>query len=50
MVSVEVAGPQESSDGSEEMISEREIGAMVATCFMLLFVKFAIMYRRRQSR
>lgn len=31
MVSVEVGGPHESSDGREEMISERDIGAMIAT-------------------
>jgi hypothetical protein len=33
VVSVEVAGPQESSDGSAEIISDREIGAMIAMGF-----------------
>lgn len=32
MVSVEVGGPQESSDGSAAMISVSDIGAMIATC------------------
>ncbi len=31
MVSVEVGGAHESSDGREEMISERDTGAMIAT-------------------
>lgn len=31
VVSVEVGGPQESSDGREEMISESDMGAMIAT-------------------
>ena len=31
MVSVEVSGPQESSEGREEIISAREMGAMIAT-------------------
>ena len=30
MVSVDVGGPQESSEGSEEIISESDIGAMIA--------------------
>lgn len=30
MVSVETGGPHESSDGRDEMISESEIGAMIA--------------------
>ena len=33
MVSVEVAGPQESSEGSAEIISDSEIGAMIAMGF-----------------
>ena len=32
MVSVDVGGPHESSDGSDEMISESDMGAMIATC------------------
>ena len=32
MVSVDVDGPHESSEGSDEMMSERDIGAMIATC------------------
>lgn len=32
MVSVEVGGPQESSDGRAAMISVSDIGAMTATC------------------
>lgn len=31
VVSEEAVGPHESSDGRAEMISEREIGAMIAT-------------------
>lgn len=31
MVSVDVAGPQESSDGREEMMSESDMGAMIVT-------------------
>ncbi len=32
MVSVEVGGPQESSDGRAAMMSVSDIGAMIATC------------------
>lgn len=32
MVSVDVDGPHESSEGSDEMMSERDIGAMIVTC------------------
>ena len=32
MVSVDVDGPHESSEGSDEMMSERDIGAIIATC------------------
>ena len=32
VVSVEVGGPHESSDGSAAMMSVREIGAMIAAC------------------
>jgi hypothetical protein len=32
VVSVDVGGPHESSEGSDEMMSERDIGAMIATC------------------
>jgi len=30
---VEVAGPHESSEGSDEIMSERDIGAMIAVEF-----------------
>ena len=30
---MDVGGPQESSEGSAETISERDIGAMLAVCF-----------------
>jgi hypothetical protein len=32
VVSVDVDGPHESSEGSDEMMSESDIGAMIATC------------------
>lgn len=42
MVSEDVAGPQESSDGREEIISAREIGAMIATGVEAGMVSFGI--------
>jgi hypothetical protein len=40
VVSVEVGGPHESSDGSAEMMSVREIGAMIATCLLRGMIEF----------
>lgn len=42
MVSVEVGGPHESSEGREEMMSESDIGAMIATCWWSKMLGFAI--------
>ncbi len=39
---MEVGGPHESSEGREEMMSESDIGAMIATCWWSKMLGFAI--------
>lgn len=41
MVSLDVGGPHESSDGSDAMMSESDIGAMVATWDLCLEGSFS---------